>query len=105
MAVIVHSGGITPSALADLEQVRRPTITRVVDGLVARGLVRRDPHPCDGRASTLIATTEGHNLWKAGQLRKVAPLTERIAELDADARERLEAVLPLLSRITAPPTG
>ncbi|MDC0886712.1 MarR family transcriptional regulator [Altererythrobacter sp.] len=103
MAVIVHSGGIIPSALADLEQVKRPTITRIVNGLAARGLVRREAHPDDKRALIIVATEKGLVLWQAGQLRRVAPLVTRISKLNAAEREQLENVMPLLNKITAPP--
>ncbi|WP_315760807.1 MarR family winged helix-turn-helix transcriptional regulator [Sphingomonas sp. Y38-1Y] len=103
MAVIVHSGGIAPSALAELEQVRRPTITKVVDELVSRGLVRRERHATDGRATMVVATEEGLALWRAGQLRATAPLAERIEALDADELRRFEEALPLFARIMEPP--
>lgn len=103
MAVIIYSGGVTPSALAGLEQVRRPTITRVVNELVQRGLVRRGPHPTDKRGSVLTATDKGLALWEAGQLRKVAPLTDRIDELGPQERRQLEEAMPLLRRIMGAP--
>ena len=105
LAVIVHSGGIAPSALAELEQVRRPTITRVVDELVARGLVRREPHPTDRRGSIVVATSEGLTLWRTGQLRATAPLAARIENLGPAERKRLEDIIPLLSRLMEPPSG
>lgn len=105
IAVIICSGGISPSALADLEQVRRPTITRLVDELVRRGLVRRGPHPHDKRGSMLTATEEGLALWNAGQLRKIAPLTKRIDGLGLQERRQLEQVMPLLRRIMQAPDG
>lgn len=105
MAVIVHSGGVAPSALAELEGVRRPTITRLVDELVGRGLVRREPHPTDKRASVLVATGEGLSLWQTGQLRATAPLAARIEALGPDQRRQLEEVMPLLARIMDPPSG
>ena len=104
MAVIVHSGGIAPSALAELEQVRRPTITRLVDELVERGLVRREPHPTDKRGSIVVATAEGLALWQTGQLRATAPLAARIDTLAPDERQRLEEILPLLGRVLEPPS-
>ena len=104
MAVIVHSGGIAPSALAELEQVRRPTITRVVDELVARRLVRRDQHPTDKRSSTIVATNEGLSLWQTGQLRATAPLAARIEALGPNERRQLEDVVPLLARLMEPPS-
>lgn len=104
MAVIVHSGGIAPSALAELEQVRRPTITRLVDELVLRGLVRRDPHPTDKRGSIVVATSEGLALWRTGQLRATAPLAARIEALDPEERQKLEDILPFLTRVMEPPS-
>lgn len=105
MAVIVHSGGINPSALADLEQVRRPTITQVVNGLASRGLVRRERHPSDMRALIIIATDEGQAFWLAGQLRRVAPLAARIDALTPEEQQQLERAMPLLGKVTAPPSA
>lgn len=103
MAVIAYSDGVTPSALAGLEQVRRPTITRLVNELVQRGLVRRGPHPTDKRGLVLTATDEGLAIWEAGQLRKVAPLTDRIDELGPQERRQLEDAMPLLRLIMGTP--
>lgn len=103
MAVIVHSGGLTPSALADLEQVRRPTITRVIDDLVSRGLARRDPHPVDKRGCLVVATDAGLLHWRSGQARATAPLAARIEGLTSRERRQLEDALPLLRRIMEPP--
>lgn len=104
MAVVVHSDGIAPSALAELEQVRRPTITKLVDELVSRGLVRREPHPTDKRGSIIVATSEGLALWRTGQLRATAPLAARIEALGPEERRQLEDILPLLSRVMEPPS-
>ena len=103
LAVVIHSDGVSPSALAQLEQVRRPTMTRVINALVARGLVARAAHPTDGRAVILCPTERGRALWMAGQLRRVAPLAERIAELSQAEAELIEGVVPLLLRLSAPP--
>lgn len=103
LAAIIYSGGLSPSALADLEQVRRPTITRTVDALAARGLVERRPDPADRRAARIVATAQGRVLWQAGQLRRIEPLSERIAALSGEERSRLEATMPLLKQITSPP--
>lgn len=103
MSVIIHSGGISPSALANLEQVSRPSITRVVDELVRQGFVMRAAHPTDRRGSILIATENGLTLWQSGQLRATAPLAARIHALGAEERQQLERVMPLLARIMEPP--
>lgn len=103
MGVIVHSGGISPSALAEIEQVRRPTVTGVVNGLISRGLVRRARDPRDGRGAILQVTPEGERLWAEGQERRTAPLARRIAELPPDDWAEMERLLPLLHRLFTPP--
>lgn len=103
MAVIVYSEGITPSRLAELEQVKRPTITKLIDGLVQRGLVQRLKNPDDKRSSIMVATHKGHEVWEAGQLRRIAPLADRIETLPPEERRQLEAAMPLLAKVTEPP--
>jgi|JI8StandDraft_2_1071088.scaffolds.fasta_scaffold56917_1 DNA-binding MarR family transcriptional regulator len=103
MAVIVHSGGISPSALAEMEQVKRPSITRVADELVKLGLVKREPHPIDKRGAILLATAEGLALWQSGQLRATAPLAARIKALSPKERRQLDLAMPLLGQLMEPP--
>src|SRR5947199_8736245 len=62
LSVIVFRGPITMSALAGAEPVRRPTITRLADGLERRGLVRPVGHAEGGRAQLLEATPPGQRL-------------------------------------------
>src|SRR5262249_54228590 len=56
LSVLVFRGPVTMSALAEAEQVRPPTITRLVDGLERRGLVRRVSDAGDGRVQLVEAT-------------------------------------------------
>ncbi|CAA9348463.1 MAG: hypothetical protein AVDCRST_MAG40-2756, partial [uncultured Gemmatimonadaceae bacterium] len=49
LSVVVLAGPLTLGELAAAEQVRPPTMTRLVDALAAEGLVRREPDACDGR--------------------------------------------------------
>ena len=45
--------------LAAAEQVRPPTMSRIVDALVERGLVTRETEPGDRRSVRIAATEEG----------------------------------------------
>lgn len=103
MAVVIHSGGITPSRLARYEQVRRPTITRTIDSLVDRGLVCRNPDPKDRRGTIIYATPAGRKMWEAGQARRIEPLAERIETLTMVDRRQLEKALLLLETLINPP--
>lgn len=59
---VLSEGASMPSALAERLAVRRPTITAVVEGLAARGLVERAPHDEDRRRVTHALTDKGERL-------------------------------------------
>lgn len=54
--------GIRPSMIAEVLMRDRPWTGRVIDNLVSRGLVRRDPDPDDQRAHSLTITPHGHEV-------------------------------------------
>jgi DNA-binding MarR family transcriptional regulator len=56
---ILEEGSAAASGLADRLAVRRPSITALVDGLVARGLVDRRQEDTDRRRVELRLTPEG----------------------------------------------
>src|ERR1700712_2735432 len=59
LAIIWREGPITAGELAQREQVRPPSIARVVDGLEAAGVVIRKDNPADGRQGLVQITDEG----------------------------------------------
>jgi len=59
---LLAEGSSMQSALAERLTVRRPTVTAVVDGLEARGLVQRTPGDLDKRNVTHTLTPKGHRL-------------------------------------------
>jgi long-chain acyl-CoA synthetase len=56
---ILAEGSSAASGLAQRASVQRPSITALVDGLVARGLVERSPNTDDRRRIALGLTNEG----------------------------------------------
>lgn len=58
----ISRGPITPVALADYMEVDRAAVTRILRQLEDKKLIRRTPHPTDGRSSILILTTKGTRL-------------------------------------------
>ena len=79
---ILAEGASMPSALAERLTVRRPTITAVVDGLEARGLVQRTPGDLDKRSVTHTLTTKGQRLLAKANAAVDARLTDIAASLD-----------------------
>lgn len=99
LASIEKSGPLTPSELADIERIQRPTATRVAAHLTERGLVERAEDPADGRVSLLSVTVQGHALLDEVRSRKNAYLADRMADLSAGDRAALERAADVLERM------
>jgi DNA-binding MarR family transcriptional regulator len=99
LSVIVFAGPVTLGALAAAEQVRPPTITRLVDKLEAAGLVDRIADSIDRRISRVEATAKGVKLLHDGRRRRVASLAASRRELPADERSALAKAVPILERV------
>jgi DNA-binding MarR family transcriptional regulator len=100
LSVLVFGGPCTVGALAETEQVRAPTMTRLVKSLEAAGLVEKQRDPSDGRAVQVRATDAGVRLLEEGRARRVAHLTALLDPLDAADREVVERATSVLERLT-----
>jgi DNA-binding MarR family transcriptional regulator len=103
LSVIVFAGPLTLGELAEAEQVRPPTISRLVQGLDADGLVERLPDPRDGRIQRVRATSRGRALLEEGRARRIVALTRDLAALPAADLDTLARAASLLERLTLPP--
>jgi len=99
LSVIVFGGPRPLGELAAAEGVAGPTMTRIVDGLVAGGLAERRPDPRDGRAALIAATPAGEELMRAAAARRISAIASAIAELPAADRRRLAASAGQLDRL------
>jgi len=90
--------GWSPHRLARAMQVTKGAMTNTLRRLEARGAVRVDPDPDDGRGKHVYLTETGREL-RQQCIAAVGPL---LAELGADfADAEFEAVLPFLKKIRA----
>jgi DNA-binding MarR family transcriptional regulator len=96
LASVERHGPLSPSELAEIERIKRPTATRIVRHLETAGLVERVKDPQDGRASILTITADGRALLKRLRERKTAYLAKRLGGLDAEDRRTLERAADLL---------
>ena len=99
LATIERHGPLTPSGLAEIERVRRPTATRMVARLEEEGLVQRTTDPGDGRVSLVSASPAGSALLKKIRGRKNAYLARRMRELSDDEAADLERAAAILERL------
>jgi long-chain acyl-CoA synthetase len=86
--MFLDEGTTVPSQLADRLAVSRPTITSVVDGLVARGLVERRHQDADRRQVRHALTPAGRRLLDLADRNVDARLKEIAAHLDEPAQAR-----------------
>lgn len=61
LRLLGRSPGLTPSQLADALHLDRGTLSGVLERLVERDLVTRQPHPSDGRSVRLQLTGRGRS--------------------------------------------
>ena len=101
LSVIVFGGPVTLGELAAAEQVRPPTMTRLVNALEADGLVVREPDVADGRVTRLRATAAGRRLLTEGRARRVAALARQLAPLGARDQATLARAAALIERLAA----
>ena len=59
LQVIANNAGLTQSALAEVMEVDRSSIVKVVNALEEKGLIKRDASPTDRRSYHLRMTAEG----------------------------------------------
>src|SRR5215472_16068277 len=88
----------TMSELAAAEQVRLPTMTRIVSGLAGLGLVRRLPHPTDRRSVRVEMTEAGAETIGRGRTLRVERLARSLQALDEAELARVEGALEVLER-------
>jgi len=99
LSTIERVGPLTPSELARIEQVQRPTISRVSARLGQAGLIERMPDELDGRGARLHVTPEGRRTLRALRSRKTAYLAERLERLDPEEQAILAQASELLERM------
>jgi len=85
------------SELADALGIDRPNATVIVADLEAQGLVRRRPHPTDGRAKVVEATRKGRDMARQADRILATPPPG----LDAMSPRDLEALRSILRDIAA----
>lgn len=98
LSVLVFGGPRSLGELAEAEQVRPPTMSRIVAGLVTAGLVKREATE-DGRRLRLVATAKGTKILWEGRKRRVESLANALAALGETERGRLRELAELLPEI------
>lgn len=101
LSVVVFAGPLTLGDLAAAEQVRPPTMTRIVDALAEQGLVGKKKNAQDARSTLIHATAAGKRLLLQGRERRVRALAVQIEALGEEDRAGLEKAAQILRQVIA----
>jgi len=99
LSVLVFGGSMSLTALARAEQVRAPTMSKLVVDLEADGLVAKRADRADARAVKIEVTAKGRALMEAGRRARLALLRARVAKLNASERKLLDDAAVLMLRL------
>lgn len=99
LSVVVFGGPRTLGELAQAEQVKPPTMTRLVAALEAEGLVKREVDKEDRRITRIRATKKGEKVMFEGRERRVSNLAARLDKLSAAERRELEHAAKVIAQL------
>jgi DNA-binding MarR family transcriptional regulator len=101
LSVVVFGGPITLGDLARAEQVRPPTMTKLVQALEAARLVKKTPDPADRRIVWIKATPAGRKLLLKGRAARVRALAFRLKSFSRQEVEALDDAARLLEFVAS----
>jgi DNA-binding MarR family transcriptional regulator len=99
LSVLVFAGPKTLGELAAAEQIKAPTMSRIVAGLKRGHLVEISRDPRDARRRHIRPTAEGTRLLHQGRQRRIAYLAAHLSSLTANELAKISAVAEILERL------
>lgn len=72
--------------------ISQPSVSRLVDRMVTRGLVTKTPDPEDGRGSLVTATEAGERAFRAIATRHGKHIADRMSALSTDELRMLNSL-------------
>jgi DNA-binding MarR family transcriptional regulator len=103
LSVVVYGGPITLGALAGAEQVRPPTMTRLVAAMEAAALVVREADTEDRRVVRIRATPKGRRILEEGRDRRIAVIAESLATLTSAEVIEIAQALDAIEKVAGTP--
>jgi DNA-binding MarR family transcriptional regulator len=99
LSVLVFGGPMRLSELARIEQVKPPTMTKLVAALEDGALVKRHADGADARAYRVQATRRGTTLLHEGRRRRVAKLAAALRRVHQDELAVLMRAADIIERV------
>ena len=103
---LFRNDGVTQSELAEILQVEKATLGRLLDRLEAKGWVRRENHADDRRAKRVFLTEEVEPALKAMRAAAADLRRDALAGLSAeDQTHFVDALLAIKANLSRPDNG
>ena len=99
LSVLVFGGPKTLGELAAAEQVKPPTMSRIVAGLARSKLVQITADPQDGRRMSIRPTPKGMKLLHQGRQRRIEYLASQLAGLTSAELAQVAESTEILARV------
>ena len=99
LSLLVFGGPKTLGELAAAEQVKPPTMSRIVAGLVRSRLVKITMDPRDARRMRIRATAKGNRLLQQGRQLRIADLAAHLDRLTPEELATLGEAVEILKRL------
>ena len=99
LSVLVFGGPRTLKELAAAEQVKPPTMSRIVSGLARSRLVEITNDPEDARRMRIRATAEGTQILQKGRELRISYLASQLQRLSSQELSKLGEAVEILSRL------
>lgn len=99
LSVLVFGGPMTLGQLARAEQVKPPTMTRIVTGLEKSGLAQRQADEQDARRTRIHATAKGRRLLMRGREARIEYLASHLQQLSAEELSELQTAVRILEKV------
>jgi DNA-binding MarR family transcriptional regulator len=101
LSVLVFGGAKTLGELAAAEQVKPPTMSRIVAGLARSRLVTITADAHDARRMHIRATAKGTRLLQKGRQLRIAYLASHLDSLTPEELVKLAEAVEILQRLLA----
>jgi len=100
LSVLVFGGAKSLAELAEAEQVKPPTMSRIVAGLERAKLVKSEATREDARRIRIVPTAKGEKVMWAGRRRRVEMLAELISDLSLQEVQKLGEIAETMEGIS-----
>jgi DNA-binding MarR family transcriptional regulator len=109
LTFVARNVGSSLLEVANYMGLTPPSACRLIDGLIARGMVTREEHPIDRRRVRLTVTHRGQRIMETSRESTMAYLANKLKKVGVDEREiivkAMKTLQPVFAKNTDPIGG